>query len=367
MNAAQTALQKTMCEADLGAVALVPGPNLLHVTGAPNHASERLLLYVQRADGARVAVVPELEVGTFRSGGDDTPIEAWDDASGVKEVLERAAAQLDLDGVRVGVEHLRMRVFEQNALAHAWPYVEITPAHEDIGQVRLRKTPHEINAIRDAVKLAEDALESVLARVKVGMTEAQLARMLEGALRDAGSGPPPFGLIVAAGANAANPHAPLRDDVPIRHGDALLFDWGAHVHGYPSDLTRTVFVGEPDPEAVALYRAVEAANVAGRRAIAPGVSAGEVDRITRQVLVDAGFESLVLHRTGHGLGREIHEPPYLVHGNEQVLEPGMVMTVEPGLYQPGVLGVRIEDDVVVTESGADSLSTMDRSLRVISG
>lgn len=366
MNAAQRALQKVMLDADLGAVALVPGPNLLHVTGAPNHASERLLLYVQRADGARVAVVPELEVGTYRSGGDDTQVEAWNDASGVKGALERAAERLDLDGVRVGVEHLRMRVFEQNALANAWPYVEIVPAHEDIGQVRLHKTPDEIDAIRDAVSLAENALESVLERVKVGMTEAQIARMLEGALRDAGSGPPPFGCIVAAGANTANPHAPLRDNVPLKRGDALLFDWGASVRGYPSDLTRTVFVGDPSPEAVVLYQAVEAANTAGRAAIAPGVSAGEVDRITRQVLVDAGFESLVLHRTGHGLGREIHEPPYLVQGNDQVLEPGMVMTVEPGLYQPGVLGVRIEDDVVVTESGAASLSTMDRSLRVLS-
>ena len=367
MNAAQTALQQVMRDADLGAVALVPGPNLLHVTGAPNHASERLLLYLQRADGARVAVVPELEVGTYRSGGDDTPIEAWNDAGGVKDALERAAARLDLDGVRVGVEHLRMRVFEENALTNAWPYIEIAPAHDDIGLVRLRKTSTEIAAIRDAVTVAQDALESVLAQVRVGMTEAQIARLLEGALRDGGSGPLPFGLIVAAGGNAANPHAPVRDDVPVQPGDALLFDWGARVRGYPSDLTRTVFIGEPSREAVAIYEAVEAANAAGRAAVRPGVTAGEVDRVTRQVLVDAGFESLVLHRTGHGLGREIHEPPYLTAGNDQQLEPGMVMTIEPGLYQQGVVGVRIEDDVVVTEDGGESLSTMARSLRVIDG
>jgi Xaa-Pro dipeptidase len=174
----------------------------------------------------------------------------------------------------------------------------------------------------------------------------------------------PFQPIVAAGANSANPHATVSDR-KIAKGDLLLFDWGASVDGYFSDLTRTFAVGEISEELKRIYEVVKLANQAGRDAGKPGAPCSAVDEAARDAIDDNGFGEFFTHRTGHGLGMEPHEEPYMRAGNSRKLEVGMTYTVEPGIYVDGKGGVRIEDNVVVTEEGARSLSTFSRDLRVI--
>jgi Xaa-Pro dipeptidase len=230
----------------------------------------------------------------------------------------------------------------------------VVDANPVMDVLRQFKTADEIAQMRAAVKVSEKALGEVLAEVRPGMTEREVATMLSRAQSQAGGEEIPFLPIVLAGGRAALPHGGPTDRV-IQSGEVLLLDFGTRQGGYVSDITRTF----------AVYEAVRAANEAGRQAARPGVTCQEVDRAARKVIEEAGFGEYFIHRTGHGIGLDGHERPYIVEGNEVVLEPGMTFTVEPGIYIAGEIGVRIEDDVVITEDGCESLSTFDRKLQVI--
>jgi Xaa-Pro dipeptidase len=217
--------------------------------------------------------------------------------------------------------------------------------------------------MRAAVRIVEDALQTAIAQIRAGMTERELADIWEGAMRAAGSGPS-FGTIVASGPNAANPHH-SNTDRAFQPGDLIIMDGGAWYDGYASDITRTIALGEPSPEARRIYDLVFAANAAGRAAARPGASGETIDQAARSVIAGGGYGAQFLHRTGHGLGLEIHEPPYIVAGSADALAPEMTFTVEPGIYVAGVGGVRIEDDVVITADGAESLTTFGRDLIIV--
>jgi Xaa-Pro dipeptidase len=174
----------------------------------------------------------------------------------------------------------------------------------------------------------------------------------------------PFEPIVLIGPRSALPHG-APGDRSVQPGDLLLFDFGVSVDGYASDITRTFAVGQLDDELRRAYDAVKRANEAGRKAARPGVEIQEVDRAARKVIADAGYGQYFTHRTGHGLGLEDHEPPFACEGDTTILEPGMTFTVEPGVYLPGKGGVRVEDDVVITQDGSESLTTFDRELRIV--
>jgi Xaa-Pro dipeptidase len=233
-----------------------------------------------------------------------------------------------------------------------------------VGELRMRKDPDEIAQIRRAVENAQEALSAILGGLHPGMTEGEIARQLKLEILAAGAEDLSFQPIVSAGPNAANPHASPSDRA-LQPGDFLLFDWGLYSRGYASDITRTFPVGKMESEMRTVYDVVRRANAAGREKVRPGVTCSQVDAATRSVIDEAGYGRLFTHRTGHGLGMEIHEPPYIVAGNEQVLEVGMTFTIEPGIYLPGRNGVRIEDDIVVTEDGCESLTTMSRDWRPV--
>jgi Xaa-Pro aminopeptidase len=195
-----------------------------------------------------------------------------------------------------------------------------------------------------------------------GATEAEVAWVVEEAFRKDGADVVTFTLI-ASGPHGAFPHhhsGPRR----LQTGDAIILDIGATLNGYQSDITRMVFLGEPPDEFLQVYEAVLAANERGRAAVRPGVMAQEVDQATRSTLEAAGYGDYFIHRTGHGLGLEVHEAPWIMAGNEQILEEGMVFSVEPGVYLPGQFGIRIEDIVVVTDTGVRTLTGFDRQLVV---
>jgi Xaa-Pro dipeptidase len=229
----------------------------------------------------------------------------------------------------------------------------------------MTKDEQEIALMRKAVAIAEQALQATLPGIRAGQTEREIAaELVVQTLRAGSDAELPFAPIVASGPNSALPHATVTDRA-IQPGDLVTLDWGAATDGYFADLTRTFAVGEVDPELKRIYELVRQANAAGRAAARPGATCADVDHAARRVIADGGYGPYFVHRVGHGLGLEGHEDPSMHDRNETSLEPGMTFTVEPGIYLPGKGGVRIEDNVVVTTDGAESLSRLPRELTVI--
>jgi Xaa-Pro aminopeptidase len=239
--------------------------------------------------------------------------------------------------------------------------VELVPLQDVMPNIRKVKDDNEIDLIRKSVAVAEEAFEAIRGEMKVGQTENYLAGLMVLELRSRGASNSSFPVIVAAGANSSLPHyrpgeAMVQDDQP------LLVDWGAILKGYCSDLTRTMLVGRVSGRIKQIYKVVSEAQQAAINFLRPGVTTMQADRVARDVIERSGFGKEFGHGLGHGIGREIHELPSMRKtGGEEELRPGMIVTVEPGIYLPGEGGVRIEDDVLITHSGCEVLSTLDRS------
>ena len=349
----------------LGCVALVPGPNMRYLSGLPLVVSERPVVAFFCADGRAAAVVPALELGRTRAiAGDGLRLYPYTDEEGHEAAFKALAESLDLDRRRCAVEYLHMRALELHELERAAPHAQFVSLEEELPGLRAVKDQHEIDTIRRAIRITERALHQLIAEPLLGLSERQIAAGLEQEMRAAGADSVAF-LIVVGGPNSADPHAEPSERV-LQRGDFLTIDCGATKDGYLSDITRTFVLAEAEPEMTALYETVRRANEAGRRAARAGVPAQLVDRAARSVITEAGYGEQFVHRTGHGLGMEVHEPPYIVEGNERPLQPGMVFTIEPGIYLPGLGGVRIEDNVVVTAEGSQCLTSFPRELLVIS-
>ena len=250
-----------------------------------------------------------------------------------------------------------------------WPQVfkgaEFVDAHQGISSIRLHKNSDEIAKLRKAIEISEQALEATLQEVRVGQTETEIESILLKQLFAHGADGLSFDPIVAAGDNSAQPHAKARPDYQIKAGDALLIDFGASWQGYNADITRTFFVREVSDFDRAFYETVLAANERGKQVSKAGITASHVDDSVQKVLEGSQFAQFARHKTGHGLGLDVHEAPQIMRGNEARLEVGMVFTVEPGLYRIGECGVRIEDDVVVTDDGIECLTNFPRELRIV--
>ncbi len=357
------ALRALALHLGVDAVALVPGPNFERLYNRSFNSHERPLVVIVPVEGPVAAIVPNLELSSFAALGFEGPVFDYRDRDGHAGAFVALAQSLPI--ASVAVEGQVMRVFVHHALVAAWSGLAVQDREAEISALRLRKTEAEIAALEKAIAISEAALAETLAAFRIGMTEAAVARLLVRYMLDGGAAGPAFAPIVAAGAGSAEPHAEPREDHAIMEGEALLFDFGARWGGMNADITRTVFVGEPDAEARAVYETVLAANTAGHAATRPGATAHEVDDAVTAVLEASPFAQSILHKTGHGLGRAVHEAPQIMRGNHQVLEPGMVFTNEPGLYLPGRLGVRIEDDMLVTETGGRSLTSFSRALTVV--
>jgi len=269
---------------------------------------------------------------------------------------------------RLGVQAESFTLLQQDRLAAALPHKRLRAVPGAVASLRLVKDAAEIRTITRAVRIAERAFGELLAagrRAWVGRRERDLAAELEYRMRLAGADGASFATIVAAGSHASLPHyrpAGRR----IRADEAVLVDWGAKAGGYCGDLTRVVFTGRIPPRLARVYEAVRRAQAAGIAAVHAGASLRRVDAAARDVVAEAGWGEQFVHGLGHGLGREIHERPALARTAKGRLRAGMVITVEPGIYLPGVGGVRIEDDVVVTVGGCRRLSRLPRDIRAMS-
>jgi len=343
------------------ALALVPGPNLFYLTGLSFHLSERPVVALFPVDRSPAIVLPALEAVKVEQAAVGLEVFPYTDEEGHPLAFQSGCAALELTGCIIGVEALRMRLLEVRLLERYGPGCRLVPAEEVLAKLRLCKDGHELEQMRRAIAVTETALRSTMRQVKAGMTEREVAALLTIEMLQAGGEGIAFSPIVVAGPNGASPHATPTDRT-IQPGETIIVDCGATVGGYAADITRTFAIGELEEELARVYEVVRAANGAGRAAAGPGVVAEEVDRAARAVIEEAGYGEYFIHRTGHGLGLEVHEPPFIVAGNGRALEPGMTFTVEPGVYLPGRGGVRIEDDVLVTPGGAESLTTFPRGL-----
>ncbi len=343
------------------ALAVVPGPNLFYLTGLSFHLSERPVVVLFPVDKSPAIVVPAFEAGKVESTSIEMDVFPYTDEEGYTSAFQSACAALELAGCVIGAEAFKMRLVEVQLLRQYAPDCQIVPAEEALAELRMRKDEYELEQMRRAIAITEAALQTTMQQVKAGTTEREVAAMLMVEMLQGGGEGMSFPPIVVAGPNAALPHA-TPSDRSIQPGETIVVDCGATVGGYAADITRTFAIGELEPEMARVYEVVRAANNAGRAAVRPGVAAEEVDQAARAVIEEAGYGDYFIHRTGHGLGLETHESPYIVAGNGQSLEPGMTFTVEPGIYLPGRGGVRVEDDVVVTAGGAESLTTFAREL-----
>jgi Xaa-Pro dipeptidase len=360
-------VQEHMRAHDVDYLALLPGHNMTYLTGHEFMLLERAFIAFFPADESNdvVLVIPALEYPAWER---EVPYQTrpfrWTDEQGPDPAMKQAAALLSGAGV-IAAEQLRMRLQEYQLIARHLPDAAFVSAEEIISPVRMIKDTAEIESLREAVEIAEGALQRVLPHVEPGMAEREICNRLTGEMLLGGGGTTALEPLVLSGSASGMPHGRTGRRV-IETGDILLFDFGTRVNGYRSDITRTFVVGAaPDHRVREVYEAVRAANVAGRAAIRPGATCQDVDRATRKVIEEAGYGEYFTHRTGHGLGLDVHEEPGIVEGNNTPLEEGMTFTVEPGIYIDGWGGVRIEDNVVVTVEGCESLSTLDRGLRVI--
>jgi Xaa-Pro aminopeptidase len=285
---------------------------------------------------------------------------------GETDLLGSVASALPAEGrFRLGFEDEHVSVRTHDRLRELLPdHVELTPAGGIVEQLRLVKDAGEVDRIRAAVELADAALGHVLADGLAGRTEAAIAGALVIEMLRLGAERPSFDPVVAHGAHGALPHAVPRD-VVIERGSLVVIDWGAVLDGYCSDCTRTFAAGEPGEEAREIHELVLRAQQTGLDAVAAGVAAADADRAARDVIEAAGHGDAFGHSLGHGVGLEIHEAPRLSKTSSATLAAGNVVSVEPGVYLPGRLGVRIEDLVVVTEDGCDVLSTLPKPLAVV--
>jgi Xaa-Pro aminopeptidase len=345
------------------AIALVPGPNFTRAVDHAFMSHERPFLLVIPANGPAAALVPNLELGSWDLVGFDGAVFDWRDQDGYDAAFAALTQHLNIRSL--AVEGQVMRVFVHHALLRAQPDLTITDAEREISALRMIKTPADLAALQEAIDISERALTRTLDSVRLGQTEKQIEQVLVQMLFAEGADDLSFAPIVAAGDGSARPHAKARSDYHVKAGDALLIDFGARKHGFCADITRTVFLDHVTDEGRAVYDAVLQANLAGLAVTRAGVSAHDIDDAVISVLEATPYADRIRTKTGHGLGREVHEAPYIMRGNPMVLPAGTVYTNEPGLYQIGNFGVRIEDDVLVTDDGYKTLTHFTKELTVL--
>lgn len=355
--------RKLALDLNVDAVGLVPGSNFDRLFGQGFGTNERPILVVIPRTGNPAAIFPNLELPSVALLNFEGEVFDWYDETGYETAFQSLARSLPITSI--AVEGQSMRVFVQQAIARAWTGIRTLDAEFAISGLRLCKTEQELATMAEVAALSEKALGETLELIRAGMTELDIKRLLTSALFRNGAEDLAFGPIIAAADNSARLHAHARGDYQIRKGDALLIDFGARLDGFCSDISRTVFIGEASDEAREVYAAVQKAHALCFAVTKAGVTAGYVDDAVISALEASAFADRIKCKTRHGLGRDVHEQPYIARGNSQILLPGMVFTNEPGLYKDGAFGIRIEDEVVVTEAGCRSITSFSRDLIVL--
>lgn len=355
------ALRQRMAETGTGLVAIAPGSHMDWVLGFHPHPDERpclLLIGPER----EAFLMPALNAAGSREFTDIT-FHNWADEEGPVEALRDALSAIGAQAPGTVALDETMRADFALLLIDALPADtrrDFTPA--TLGGLRMRKDSAEYARLKMNAGIADRAMQAAFAAVRPGMTEAELGAEIRAHFSSEGAAPQFW--IVGAGGNGAFPHHSASDRV-IAEGDAVVIDIGGRKQGFPSDITRVAVLGLPPEGYGEIHTIVEKAVQAALKAARPGVLARDVDAAARKVITDAGYGEFFVHRTGHGMGIDGHEPPYITATSDTVLEEGMVFSIEPGIYLPGRFGIRLEDIVILREDGPEILSELPRTVHIV--
>lgn len=355
----------------LEAVVIMPGPNMYYLTGLEMHLSERPAMLFFPTGREPFAFCPAFETERIATGAGIPKVYAWGEEEGPGPVLAKALQEQGIGRGVLGLEYRYMRVLERELLAKA---IAGGPAVMEAGQEGLRyedagmiladlrtvKDEDELDRMQHAAAMVDAGVKAAHDFIKAGVTERQVAAYMERELQKLGA-EPPFEIMVASGPRSAIPHAGATDRV-LQEGELVWVDFVWQYHGYTGDITRTFPVGQVTGQLAEIYQVCLEAQAKARAEARPGMSGAHVDAIARDYIAARGYGQYFTHRTGHGLGLEVHEEPYIVGSNHRPLEVGNTFTIEPGIYIPGLGGVRIEDDVIMEAGGARSLTQYPRDL-----
>jgi Xaa-Pro aminopeptidase len=355
-------LRSVMRERDVDLVALGAGAHLAWLTGLHPHADERplLLCITQEFEGF---LMPTLEADSLRQST-DLPFFLWSDDQGPDAAFSELLAAAKVNSAKSIVLDETMRADFAALVQDALPNAKRQFSASTIGALRMRKDDSEYAVLKRNAETADVAMQAAWAAMHVGISENEVADVVRASFKDQGA--VPLFYIVGAAGNGAFPHHQTGETI-LKTGDAIVMDIGGAMDGYSSDMTRMAVIGAAPEGYQEVHDVVERAVQAAMAAARPGVRAHFVDDAARGVITEAGYGEYFVHRTGHGMGVEVHETPYITAASQTVLQEGMVFSIEPGIYLPGRFGIRLEDIVILREDGPEILSDLPRELKVIHG
>jgi Xaa-Pro dipeptidase len=364
MNQRLEKLRTWMKEHDIAVSFITSSENVFYLSGFYSDPHERLLALAVFQEEEPFLVCPGMEVHDVKSSGWEQEIIGYSDIENPWELIHTSINKR-IDNVRkaaIEKEHMNVERFER--LTSLFPKADFVSAEEKLRKLRMIKDAKELKILEEACALADYAIEVGCNEIVEGKTELDVLNAVEYALKQKGVTEMSFSTMVLTGANAASPHG-NPGKTKIQKGDLVLFDLGVVVDRYCSDITRTVAYGDINDKQKEIYDTVLKAELAAIEASKPGVTAAEVDLTARRIIANAGYGEYFPHRLGHGLGISVHEYPSMTETNQLVIEEGMVYTIEPGIYVPGIAGVRIEDDVYITADGVKVLTNFPKELQII--
>ncbi|HWO55568.1 MAG TPA: Xaa-Pro peptidase family protein [Paenibacillus cookii] len=356
-------LEQSMNEKGWDSLLVTDPKHVYYLTGFASDPHERFLGLLLVRGEEPTLIVPALDAEAANAASTVKNIVTHSDTDNPYALLQRLFKG-SIGTLGIEKEQLTVARYEElSAAVSAKQYADIGPL---LRSMRVNKSPEEIKRMKHAMELIEEVLRQGLKSVKTGVTEIEIVAELEYLMKKLGAQGPSFETMVLSGPKTALPHG-TPGDRKIQHGDLLMFDMGVYADGYASDITRTFAVGDISPELKKIYNAVLEANLQGIQAIKPGVTLASVDKAARDAIENAGYGPYFLHRLGHGLGMDVHEYPSVHGNNADLVQPGMVFTVEPGVYVAGLGGVRIEDDIFVTDNGVEVLTSYPKELTILEG
>ncbi|GIO70224.1 M24 family metallopeptidase [Paenibacillus cookii] len=356
-------LEQSMNEKGWDSLLVTDPKHVYYLTGFASDPHERFLGLLLVRGEEPTLIVPALDAEAANAASTVKNIVTHSDTDNPYALLQRLfKGSIGTLGIEKEQQTVA-RYEELSAAVSAKQYADIGPL---LRSMRVNKSPEEIKRMKHAMELIEEVLRQGLKSVKTGVTEIEIVAELEYLMKKLGAQGPSFETMVLSGPKTALPHG-TPGDRKIQHGDLLMFDMGVYADGYASDITRTFAVGDISPELKKIYNAVLEANLQGIQAIKPGVTLASVDKAARDAIENAGYGPYFLHRLGHGLGMDVHEYPSVHGNNADLVQPGMVFTVEPGVYVAGLGGVRIEDDIFVTDNGVEVLTSYPKELTILEG
>ncbi|WP_338750651.1 Xaa-Pro peptidase family protein [Bacillus sp. FJAT-52991] len=361
MNQRLTKLMNWMKTEDIPFSFITSSENVFYLTGFRSDPHERLLGVAIFQEAEPFLVCPKMEVTDAQNSGWAYEVVGYTDIENPWEMIQSRVNSRINNTQQIAVEKQHLNVERYEELSTRFPSATFVSAEAKLEQLRMIKDEKELASLKKAAEYADYAIKVGTEAIQEGKSELEILAEIEFEMKKKGIAEMSFSTMVLTGANAASPHG-IPGATKVQKGDLVLFDLGVVYEGYCSDITRTVAFGEINDKQREIYETVLKAEQAAIAAVKPGITAKEIDLIARSIIADAGYGEYFPHRLGHGLGISVHEFPSITETNELVLQEGMVFTIEPGIYVPGVAGVRIEDDVYVTSTGSQILTSFPKEL-----